>query len=304
MRLKKGRSGDGSTSPVVRLVTERASDPDSVFPSGIVHDIEPFLPSMRDSTCYRVAAKREEAFHWMHHHDLSRQMLVMEGIGFSSAWNALLGSIEQRTEESSDGSVLVTLVLCPPSSLVFRELKNTYAYVNLRSGNVWDLYMIGYTAINRYGATRPSVLGIPIWRFSAGRFLDVIAHIQQEHAGALADSDNVTAGKPWRYSGTADLVSFMAYQDSPTFIDWLSLRAVQLLDAKGTYLDRNIGQIVEIMSDWREDGPEVREFAPGELQQTAISILDLRQALIAVAGMVISGVVGNAAYDLLRNLRG
>ena len=312
------RRGRDETPPqVVRLVPQQRTrtellscfsdllndaDPDSLVPPEIAAEIGPFLYLMQDATCYRVVSQREAAHCWSHYDLMSNCMLVMEDLGFSSAWGTLLRTIRERTEESLDGSVLVSLVLCPPNSLVFRQLKETHAYVNLRSGNTWDLHLIGYMAINRFGTMRPSVLGIPTWRFSAGRFLDVIAHVQHEHAGALADSESAATGKPWRYSGTADLISFMAYRDYPELIDWPSLRAIQLLDAQGTYLDRSIGQIVEIMSEWRADGPEVREFAPGELRQTAASVLDLRRALVAVAGMVTSGVVGNAAYDLLKNL--
>jgi hypothetical protein len=280
------------------------SDPESLVAPEIVAEIEPFLHLIQDATCYRVVSQREKLLNWSYFRSMSVGLVVLGDPAFSSAWDALLWTIRKSTEESSDGSVLVSLVLCPPNSLVFRQLKETHAYVNLRSGTTWDLHLTGYTAINSFGTMRPSVLGIPTWRFSAGRFLDVIAHIQHNHAGTLADSESPATGKPWRYSGTADLVSFMAYRDFPELIDWPSLRAIQLLDAQGTYLDRSIGQIVEIMSEWREDGPEVREFAPGELQQTAISALHLRRALVAVAGMVTSGVVGNAAYDLLKNLLG
>jgi hypothetical protein len=107
----------------------------------------------------------------------------------------------------------------------------------LRSGTAWDLHLIGYAAINTFGTMRPSVLGIPTWRFSAGRFLDVVAHIQREHAAGIANSDGAIAEgtAPWRYSGTADLVSFMAYRDLPGLIDWLSLRAVHAMRRRSTH---------------------------------------------------------------------
>ena len=326
MRVEQGEGSRERPPQVVRLVPKRrapsailrdfrdllgellgelrGSDLDAVIDPEIVTEIEPFLQYIQDATCYRVVSRQEEAFCWSHYHRMSVRAMILEGLEHAPAWEVLLKRIRESTDRSSDGSVMVSLVLCQPNSLVFRELKETYAYVDLRSGVAWDLHLIGYKAINRHGNMKPSVLGIPTWRFNAGRFLDVVAHIQYEHAAALADSEDAPAGRPWRYSGTADLVSFMAYWDFPGLIDWPSLRAVQLLDAQGAYLDRSMGQIVEIMSDWSEDGPEVREFAPGELQQTAISVLDLRRALIAVAGMVTSGIVGNAAYDLLKKLLG
>jgi hypothetical protein len=282
-----------------------SSDPESLTDPDLIAEIEPFL-SIHDATCYRVVSQQEAARAWANYQrTLVHELRLGRSFSLASAWDELLQAVERRTEESTDGSALVSLVMCQPDSLVFRELKRTQAYVDLRSGTAWDLHLIGYAAINTFGTMRPSVLGIPTWRFRAGRFLDVVAHVQHGHAAGLAASDSAVAGSaPWRYSGTGDLVSFMAYRDLPGLIDWPSLKGVQLHDAQGAYLDRSIGQIVEIMSDWREDGPEVQEFAPGEMRQTAISVLDLRRALIVVAGMVTSGVIGNAAYDLLKQLIG
>ncbi len=323
MTMTLQRDEEESSSQVVRLTTQRRTraellrdarglialsspDPEGLIDAELVAGMEPFF-STCDATCYRVVSEGEAASARRWAELTSGAMLCWEGgFWFGSAWDQLQQAVRRRTEESTDGSALVSLVVCQPDSLVFQGLKRTHAYVDLRSGTAWDLHLIGYAAINTRGTMRPSVLGIPTWRFNAGRFLDVVARIQRGHAAGLAASDSTVAGNtaPWRYSGTADLVSFMAYRDLPGLIDWPSLRAVQLLDAQGAYFDRSIGQIVEIMSDWQDDGPEVREFAPGELRQTAISILGLRRALVTVASMVTSGVIGNVAYDLLKQLAG
>lgn len=316
MKVKPGHGWDGTPSQVARLTPKQrertallrefcdlsdlrnGSNVKFLINPEIVAEVEPFLHCIQDATCYRVVSKQEEADYRFMRSVTGWRALVIEETNRYSAWNNFLFWIQRRAKESEDGSVLVSLILCQPNSLVIRDLKKANAYVNLRSGATWDLHLIGYETFR----IRPSVLGIPMWRFNAGRFLDVIAHIQHEYAAKLADSEGVTPGKPWRYSGTADLVSFMAYRDFPGLIDWPSLRAIQLLDAQGAYLDRSIGQIVEIMSDWREDDPEIREYAPGELRQSAISVVDLHRALTAVAGMVTSGIIGNAAYELLKKL--
>jgi hypothetical protein len=268
--------------------------------TGITDEIESFLGRMQDATCYHVVAPDILAFRCWLYQFQSNGSLVWDSTAMRSAWTALLDHIQYRTAQSPDGSALVSLVLCPPSSLVFRDLAAGSAYLNLRSGSTWDLHLIGYTALES-GTARPNVLGVPLWRFSAARFLDVVAHVQREHAAVLAAPGPVPVRR-WRYSGTADLVSVMAYRDLPGLIDWSSLRAVQLLGAQGQYLDRSIGQITEIMSDWREDRGELRDMAPGELQQNAISVLDLRRALTLAANMIASGIIGNAAYELLTKL--
>jgi hypothetical protein len=67
------------------------------------------------------------------------------------------------------------------------------------------------------------------------------------------------------YRGNPELVSVMAYRDYPELIDWLSLRAVKLVDANGNYLAQSLGEVVEVLSDWRQDDNEdPRVLAPGE----------------------------------------
>ncbi|GAA2588994.1 hypothetical protein SMC26_16600 [Actinomadura fulvescens] len=260
---------------------------------------------LQDFTCYRAAEERERREHreeWQRVTGSGRW--EPQGMLEERSWADLTLKVRSVVNSSDDGSALVSLVFCHPDSLVFRDLRRNYAYLNLRSGTSWDLHFAGYQLTGLRVSIAPSVLGVPQWRFNATEFWRVMVTLHDEHAAALANLDTAEGGSPWRFSGTADLVSFMAYRDLPGLIDWPSLRSVRLLDAQGAYIDKSLGQIVEVMSDWRDDDPEVRDFAPGEIRHDGISVLQLRPALIATAGVLTGGVASNTAYDLLKQLLG
>jgi hypothetical protein len=217
----------------------------------------------------------------------------------TTEWEKLLRKIEERCRRSADNSVLVSLVFCHPRSVVFRDLKAEYAYLDHRSGASWDLNFVGYDCRTR-PVLPPSVAGVPLWRFRADSFNALRQKLQDAHAAALAESDAPFDAVGWRYSGRPELVSFMAYHHYPEFIDWLSLRAVRLVDADGDYLDRSLSEVVEVMSDWREvDNGDLRALAPGELPR-AVSAAPIGRALRAVAATIAGGVTGNAAYELIK----
>ncbi|MEU4190878.1 hypothetical protein AB0E69_03185 [Kribbella sp. NPDC026611] len=198
----------------------------------------------------------------------------------TSSWQHLTDDIAEAAGQAADGSVLVSLVFCPPGSLVFQDLERNFSYLNLRSGARWDLHFVGYESLAGKLIEAPSVLGVPLWRFDARRFLSTVVSVETR--------------APWRYSGDAELVSFMAYQGAPDLVDWQSFRSVSL--------DRSLGSMVEIMSDWRADRPELRDYAPGEVREDGFSVLQLSSALTKAAGVLAGGVVTNAAYELLKGL--
>lgn len=226
-----------------------------------------------------------------------------------SEWHTLKESITKRAHDTSDGAVLVSLVFCTPDSIVFRDLTRQFAYLNLRSGQVWDLYFAGYTCPVPGRVLPPSPRGIPLWQFRPAKFHDLWKHIRFEHTRSFGENPYY-CGRPWRYSGRPELVSFMAYRDfsdyfGPTVrIDWPSLRAVPLADANGDYLDHSLSEIVETMSDWRDtDNAAIRRFAPGE-RPAVESALSLGSALRVVGSAMAGGIAGNAAYDLLKQIIG
>ncbi|YCK37217.1 hypothetical protein ACNF49_25145 [Actinomadura sp. ATCC 39365] len=257
----------------------------------------------QDFTCYQSASKRQlEAHRKAYRAEIIRQMETHYDMAPMSSWSALIHRIKNRAKASADGSVLVSLVFCHPNSLVFRDLKESYTYLNLRSGTTWDLNFLGYHTSRIKLSTRPSILGVPQWRFDARDFIGLTAAVEERHRTTLTASCKVQNRSPWQFSGTADLVSFMAYRDFPGLIDWPSLQSVTLLDAQGAYADRSLAQIVEILCDWREDEPELRNLAPGEVHQTGVSVLGLRSALTASAAVIAGGIAGNTAYDLLKQI--
>jgi hypothetical protein len=228
-----------------------------------------------------------------------RSMSVRLMIVPTTAWERLLRTVRRRCGDSADGSVLVSLVFCHPRSVVFRDLKAEYTYLDQRSGANWDLNFVGY-ACSAGRALPPSVAGVPLWRFHAVEFDALRQELQDAHADALARSEAPFDMAGWRYSGRPELVSFMAYRDHPELIDWLSLRAVRLVDADGDYLDRSLSEVVEVLSDWRElDNDDLRDLAPGEPPR-AVSAAQIGRALRAVAAAIAGGVAGNAAYELIK----
>lgn len=245
---------------------------------------EPQLAHYRDA----FLTWREEQSRRMYSVDIVRE------------WDPLLDRAKDRCDRSDDGSALISLVFCHPKSVVLSDLKAEYAYFNQRSGATWDLYFVGYDCPTSRYPLPPSVAGIPLWRFYAGAFDNMREHLQRKHAEALAQPDAPFVGAGWRYSGRPEMVSFMAYRDLPGVIDWLSLRAVRLVDATGNYLDRSLSEIVEVMSDWREiDNDDIRDLAPGE-PPIVVSARPIERALRATAVAIASGIAGNASYELIK----
>lgn len=223
-------------------------------------------------------------------------------------WHTVLQVIAERCRQSAENNTLVSLVFCNPESLVFRDLEREYAYFQERSGEAWDLHFIGYRCEKRW-SLRPSQIGIPKWRFDAKGFNAIRATVQSEHLRHIHKAPLVRPR--WSYSGRPELVSFMAHGsydeefDEPrAHIDWPSLRAVPLVDANGDYSEYSLGEIVEAMSDWRDHETQVfRDLAPGELPKAA-SAGSIVGALRTVAYILGSGIVGNAAYELIKKAIG
>lgn len=203
--------------------------------------------------------------------------------------------IYSRFRAAPKPSVLVSILFTQPKSIVYEDLRRNYAYLDVRSGFSWDLYIAGYERLpilNR-------------WSFDSSGFNQIREHVEMKHAKAMASSAlPMVSGSPWRFSGTADLVSFMAYPDEHGMHhDWLSLRALKLLDANGRYIRYNLGEIVEELSDWQEaDSPALRDLAPGEVASSPASALSLHPFMKVVATTLLGGLAVNASYDLIKKL--
>lgn len=107
--------------------------------------------------------------------------------------------------------------------------------------------------------------------------------------------------QPWRFSGTADLISFMVYKGKP---DWASLRAIQLCGTTAPQLDQYpLGRVVEGLRRWQEEDPDPT-YAPGEAPELGplVPREALRQALLWSAFAAASGFIGNRADAILTHL--
>ena len=212
--------------------------------------------------------------------------------------------VRTRLSETGHDAALVSIVFAPPRSAVFEDLSANFAYYNLRSGLNWDLFFAGYGARHWGRFSRKAQRSADF--FSPRNFLDLSDGVTQRHVRELSTTVDTPPGlKAWHYSGKCDLVSVMAYrgdgQCSKLRWDWLSLRAVSLTDSTGRYEQFSLGEVVELASRWRDDPDELRVFAPGESPVVG-SVMSLGAALGAVGAAVASGVAGNSAYDLLKQI--
>jgi hypothetical protein len=165
------------------------------------------------------------------------------------------------------------------------------------------------------GSSGPSAAN---FTFNGPAFLEVAGDLHCKHF------DAVGAGAAWSYSGSVDVVSIMAYKvpltdDNPwsrvpekywpgelvkhkatITYDFASLRSITLTDSNDNYTYYNLPEYVEVMADWRSDGPRVAEVAPGEFLPAGRSGSALNDGLRFTATAIGSGVLGNYAYDLLK----
>lgn len=292
--------------PVTRLGVPSEDDANLIVPiqDDGAHAVELLTNNRTHFTLVRKAPELElrnyRAGYLEQEHGRERGLACMRSVG--DDWDEFLWDIYSRRRVDDVGGILVSLIFCHPRSIVFRDLKHNHTYLNLRSGEKWDLNFVGYDCPG-ISYFPPSVAGIPLWRFKPAIFDSIRQRVQDEHARALSRwrkylSFN-TGG--WRYSGRPELVSFMVYNSAyPVHVDWPSLRAVPLLDANGKYIDRSLDEIVEVLSDWRDhDTDALRDLAPGELP-AVVSAWPIAKALRATASVLAAGIAGNAAYELLK----
>lgn len=194
---------------------------------------------------------------------------------------------------------LVSIVFAEPASLVISDLETNRAFWDEMTGESWDLFFAGYYQYGSHGDARPVQVGRRprregAWQFSPRRFRQFLNEV--EHS--IADAQPRPS---WRFSGTADLVSFMVYGGDP---DWASLHAVDLCGTTAPQAGRHpLGQVVEGLRRWQDEDPDP-SYAPGEAPElgTFIPRAALRQALLWSALAAAAGIIGNRADDILSHL--
>lgn len=201
---------------------------------------------------------------------------------------------------------LVSIVFASPQSLVFKDIRENYVLWNAETGEHWDLYFAGYYAYagQNYDPAGYKVFGQAHghadWWFSPRKFRELLDEVQRAHAEARVTADFEYA--PYRFSGRADLVSVMEYEGE---FDWPSLKAATLTDTHGNYLpSMSTGEIVERFRRWRSEDDEVSlKHFPGQVPLgSRTSVHNLTEPLQWTALAASAGVLGNAAFELLRRL--
>lgn len=185
------------------------------------------------------------------------------------------------------GERLVSILFALPSAFVISDLGQNRAYYDLASGDAWDLFVAGYYAYGSEGDSDEFDLRTPTeapWAFSPDRFLRFRHEVERASEGR------------WRFSGEANLVSFMSYQSRP---DWESLRTVNLRTGL-----TSLGEVVEGLRGWERDEVDER-FAPGTTDLTSLRPASfLLPALAWSASAAVAGVLGDQASALVQHLMG
>lgn len=197
------------------------------------------------------------------------------------------------------GQRLISIVFARPSSAVWRDLESNRAFLDLRSGDAWDLFFAGMSAFAQEERDAEPIED-PSWHGGYARYLnpDAFREIEDEvYRGQ--ESNGVPAPQRWRYSGYTDLVSFMCYARKP---DWASLRYM-MIEEPMSGRSVGLGRITEGLKGWMDDDLDP-DFAPGVQASLGPGshAMPFDRALAWAASAVAGGVMGNSAYDLLRIL--
>ena len=86
----------------------------------------------------------------------------------------------------------------------------------------------------------------------------------------------------------------MVYEQRP---DWSSLCSVRL----GRDIQLSLGEVAEGLRRCRQDDVDIR-LAPGEAGPPFDATVSLTSAMSWTAAVVVSGSLGNAGYDLIKQL--
>lgn len=192
---------------------------------------------------------------------------------------------------------LVSVVFSQPASLAISDLSVNRVFWDELTGESWDLFFAGYYAYGGHGDAHPICVDPDpsrggAWHFSPNRFHELLRDVER----AMQRSG---LRQQWRFSGEADLVSFMVYGGEP---DWPSLRSVQLLGRFGAQDAPSLGRVIEGLRRWQDEEPDA-EFAPGSIPPARFVEREaLRAALRWSAAAVVGGVLGNRADAILDHL--
>jgi hypothetical protein len=194
---------------------------------------------------------------------------------------------------------LVSIVFAEPASLVISDLATKRSFWDELTGESWDLFFAGYYQYGSHGDRSPvQVAPDPgregAWQFSPRMFHQLLQDVEFSARRAQQRS--------WRFSGSADLASFMVYGGDP---DWASLRSVELCGTTAPdNTDATLGRVIEGLRRWQTEEPDPR-YAPGEnALGPLIPRAALRQVLLWSALAAGSGVIGNRVDAILGHLLG
>lgn len=176
--------------------------------------------------------------------------------------------------------------------MVVSDVVANRAFWDELTGESWDLFFAGYYAYGSHGDAQAICLDRSphegSWYFSASQFRRFLLDVEMSLPAEMS--------RRWRFSGGADLVSFMVYGGDP---DWLGLRAVDLIEGAEA---EALGRAIEGLRRWQEQEPSAA-YAPGSVDSGVSVPRDaLREALKWSAVAIAGGILGNRADAILDHL--
>ncbi|MGI9003482.1 MAG: hypothetical protein ACR2GH_17800 [Pseudonocardia sp.] len=201
-------------------------------------------------------------------------------------------SWNERTHDPL-GQRLISIIFARPTSFVWDELSRSCGFLDSRSGDAWDLFFAGTTRDFREMRFRENRRG---GSFRSDLFNELMRDFKERERDALQSARS--SKTPWKFSGGTDLVNLISYEGRP---DWLSVKSIQLEGRGNGRATYTLAEITECLSEWESDGAE-RSLMPGELPHPIPDSSALERALWWSGNAVFGGFLGNAVYDLLKQL--
>jgi hypothetical protein len=177
----------------------------------------------------------------------------------TAAYSRELAEREMRARWRG-GPQVVAFLFAPPDTDAIRSLDARGDYLNVRTGDDWDLFFPGYHRSGDHGleaevgSRRVGREFARDWYFNARDF-DIFRREVEGASGGL-----------WRYSGGADLVVAVGYMPDagPITIDWESTMSGSLTEREGAR-SLTVAETVERLSQDLEDGAEDPHFGLAEV---------------------------------------
>ena len=185
-------------------------------------------------------------------------------------------------------STVVALLFAMPNSDAIRSLDGQGNYLDIRSGNTWDLFFAGYYRStkddleNQVGARAVGQDWARDWYFNAEEFNNMREFVES------------SSGGKWRYSGGTDLVLINAVipAKGPVTVDWESVQSGQVTERMDGTSTLTLTQTVEKITRDIKSNLEDKSYGVGEVTDPTTKREDsiAKKVMIGAMGGMIAAV--------------